>query len=208
MKTNTYRIMKNVLFSFLAICYSIQGLAQNEARLYLTLDDYINQKPTIKVLTIDKRSGGSIAMSGGSDYKVYEKTDKVFSKEIKKDYYLVERNDSLFVNMRHLGGSWYGLSFYRNNKYIFFVGAESKLQNDGAAASMFGVAGGLATAGIEYNYLIDLSDKSQKFLTPTFMKELLGENSVAYLEYKKEEYKYSTETILKYLNMHYHQKSK
>lgn len=178
--------------------YAIGAYAQCDAKLYATTDDYVQMKHTSATVTIEKRSGGSIAMIGGSDYKIYNDGDKALSKELKKTYFLVECNDSLYVNFKYMGSHSYGVAFYRNDNYIFFIGAESKVKTSDNAALMFGAIGGLATAGAKYNYILNLSTRSIRFVTPTVMKDIFGDTEL-YARYKNEPYPYSTETLLKYL---------
>lgn len=194
--------MKRLLITTACFIYSTFAIAQSEAKLYATTDDYVKNKPTVTVVTIEKRSSGSIAMVGGSDYKIFSEDDKELSKQLKKEYFLVERSDSLFVNFKHIGGNWYGLSFLRNDKYVFFIGAESKLKNSADMAAMFGAMGGLASAGAKYNYVLRLADGEVSFVTKKVMKEILGDTEL-YNRYIREQYPYSNETIVKYLEEFY-----
>lgn len=102
--------------------YASPANAQQKAIIYLTIADYATGKGITADVTIEKRSGGSIAMVGGCDYKISSETDDALSKELKKNYMVVQRNDSLFINcMKAIGNKWYGLAFYTNKDYIFFL---------------------------------------------------------------------------------------
>lgn len=195
--------MKNTVAICIAVAIACSSFAQSDAKLFANTEDYKTGNAVTEPVIIIKRSAGSIAMTGGSDYKICSDEYPKLGKELRKEYFLVERNDSLFVNFKQLGGKWYGLTFYRNDDYAFFIGGASKLQNSDEATVMFGAVGGLATAGITYNYVLDLKKNKTLFVSKDFMKEFLGEKSELYQFYRKEEYPYSTETVQKYIDAKY-----
>lgn len=194
--------MIKLLITLSSLIYATGAYAQCEGKLYATTADYVQKKPTTATVIIEKRSGGSIAMIGGSDYKIYKEGDKALTKELKKTYFLVECNDSLYVNFKYMGSHSYGVSFYRNDEYVFFIGAESNVKNSDNAALMFGAIGGLAAAGAKYNYILNLSDRSIHFVEPEYMKKIFGETEL-YQRYKNEKNPYLTEVVLQYLKEHY-----
>ncbi|MCB0696986.1 MAG: hypothetical protein KDC07_06460, partial [Chitinophagaceae bacterium] len=155
-------MLKLTLTSILIIS-SACAHAQAEAFIYPKTIDYIEKTPVASNLIIEPRSRGSIIAGGGAEYKIYSPYDNNINKKLKKEYFLVERNDSLFVNCHYLRDKWYSLSFFRNERYIFFVsGPSSLMNNNGAvvgAGLMFGLVGGamagMAQAGAKYNYVID-----------------------------------------------------
>lgn len=194
--------MPKILIALLFILSSGYALAQTEAYIYPSTADYKAGKPIVSPLLIEKRSKGTIVLSGGSDYKITHPENKELSKKLRKEYFLVMCNDSLFVNCHFMGGNWYGLSFYRNNQYIFFVGCASSLLDNNEFISGQGViVGGLVgadAATARYNYVIDLENKSTHLVEPAYMKKIFGETEL-YERYKNEKNPYLTETVKKYL---------
>ncbi len=198
--------MLKLILPLTLMLLSVCAIAQTEANIYPKTADYVEHKPLKTALIIERRSKGSIAMGGGCDYKITGIDDKTLDIKLKKEYFLVERNDSLFVNCHYLGDKWYGLAFYKTDRYIFFLGCQSKVMNDNgtvlAAGVMFGVVGG-AIAGMgaatdRYNYVIDLQAKRMHFVEPEYMIEVFGDTEL-FQRYKKEKDLYTTETLMKYL---------
>lgn len=187
-------------------CCAGGAVAQQDAFIYPKTADYLADKPNRTKLIIEKRTKGSIMLSGGSDYKIYHLTDDELNKKLKKEYFLVMQNDNLFVNCTYIGNKWYGLSFYRNDDYVFFVAGPSYLLNDnervGSSGALFGGLAAADAANTKYNYVIDLRNKSIHFVEPGYMKKIFGETEL-YERYKKENNPYLTEVVLQYLKENY-----
>lgn len=205
--TNLCHYIATALFIF--VWSTGNAVAQQEAYIYPKTADYRANKPIKSQLVVERRTKGSILMSGGSDYKIFHLMDEQLNKKLKKEYFLVMQNDYLFVNCIFMGNKWYGLSFYRNDDYIFFVGGSSSLLNSnermGSSGLLFSGLAGADAAMARYNYVIDLRNKSTHFVEPEYMKSIFGETEL-YERYKKEKNPYLTEVVLQYLNEHYNRK--
>lgn len=190
------------IFSFLFI--SSYSHAQTESIIYPTLSDYRENKGLKAKVVVDKRSQSSILMVGGCDYKIHTDEDDKLNKLINKEYTLIQYKDSLFVNCRIIRNKWYGLSFFKNEKYLFFTGATSGLREhrkymEYFSSGMGGAIGGAMDASQVYNYAIELSTGEVLFVTKKFMQELLSSQPELYEKYAAEKSPYYTGTILKYL---------
>lgn len=200
-------IYQNIIAVSVAFtCIMSNAAAQKHAFIYPKTSDYLANKHISIKLIIEKRRKGSIMLGGGNDYKIYHPTDEALNKKLRKEYFLVMRNDSLFVNCTYIGNKWYGHSFYRNNDYVFFVAGPSYLLNDnerfGSGGALFWGLAAADAAITKYNYVIDLRNKSIHFVDPGYMKKVFGETEL-YERYSKEKNPYLTEVVLQYLKEHF-----
>lgn len=190
--------MKYLLITLALCAQGILSYSQSIAKLYLNTDAYTSNQPEEKAITIKTRGGGAIAMVGGADYTLEVEGNKKLTKKLRFDYFLVDYNDTLFVNCRYIGTIGYGITFYKNDKYIFFLGPTSGLVG-GNGGLLTGTTLGIIQAGSTYNYVVDLERKKIMFAGVDFMKELIGDDTELYKKYRKDPSKFTTTSLMKYL---------
>lgn len=185
--------------------------AQQAALIYPTLQDYVAGKYITADVIIEQRSSGSIAMVGGSDYKVHSEDNRI-SKGLKKEFMAVKRNDSLFINCHDIIRSkGYALAFYATKDYIFFTtGASGKKEHqidmqkvDPTYGMMFGAVGagiaGAQNAKLRYNYVINLTTGVAYVVNIRSMQMVLEDHPDVNREYMNAGHPTDLPSILQYL---------
>lgn len=181
--------------------------AQISTELFKSLDDFKNSNPiTDTTIKIEKRTKNQIFMSGGNDFKFYS-PDKTLNKELKREYFAVKRNDSLFINCFQLQlGFWYAYAEKIGDK-LFFTGAitMNKEQQEKLALTSYvlGPIGGGISAGklalLRFYYTMNLNSGETTYLSKEKMIDLISIFPELVEKYKTEIEPENIETQKKYI---------
>lgn len=143
-------------------------------------------------------------MSGGGDYKIYngeKETDKI----IKTKLFVIEINDSLYINCRGLKykkrpiGAWFAPALIRQGNVYF-----SAIPTSSDAAIAFGAIGvaiesSNATSSRVYYEINPADYKKLKKVDTERMKKILKDYPESLAQYEKELFKEHIEIVGKYL---------
>ena len=194
-----------ILFSVVAIYASAQG------RYCKSYDDFVADRWTeLPTLIVIGNSVSHQVWVGGNDFKL-DTGDKTTNKMLKKEAFVVEYQDTLYVNLRNLRyekvlfGNGYAQGLVYDKNKILFVTHRIGSAVDGkrvASAFFFGAMGAAITETNIRNdrvcYLIDNNGDGKKtqivLLDDKFMGELLSKDSRLMECYKEKEKKKERES--------------
>ena len=193
--------MLTSLFSIILMVLVPSLSAQQEVKLYKTFEDYKADSCTInKYVKINYRTETDIRNFGGNNYSIYSSHRK-FMRELKRDYWGVERNDSLFINCLPLGlGTWYAYAEKVGNN-LFFVATKSNTQDAVMIGILFGAIGSaIASSQVSrHYYILDIETGIPSYLNRATMFELLSFDDTLQQQYKNEETPEKVVVLRKYL---------
>lgn len=201
---NNYKMFP-ILIALFQIALELS--AQNAVKVFNTFIDYTNQNPkTCSSVIVERRTQGDIFMSGGNDYKIYS-IDKTLSKDIKKVFWGIECNDSLFVNcFHHKLGFWYAYA-EKIGERLFLKASitldKEQQQKMAMTSYALGPIGGGISAGklaqLRYYYNIDLTTGEITYLSKKKMLEFIAKFPILVEQYDLEPKPEDINILRKYL---------
>lgn len=137
----------------LVVCLMATAFANAQNRYCLSLDDYhANRWTDLPTLQVSHRSASKKAWWGGGDVS-FDTGDKALDKKLVKEAFIIENNDTMYINCRQLtfDKALFGKGFvhvypYREEGALLFVQQRvgNAATSEQTTAMMFGLIGGIA----------------------------------------------------------------
>ena len=199
-----------ILLLIMLACRHYTLSAQQQAALYAGMEDYNKGECLLaENVEITTRSKNDIKMNGGNDYKI-EADDYNIKNDLKRFYWFVKQNDTLYLNMKPIMKSkWYAKALYSDTTYIYFRAGNGEVYNPGRgkvlmASAMFGaIGGGFAAASAakeRYDYILDRRSGNVYLADKTLLLNIVKGKEGLYNQLYKVRSELTQEEIIYYLS--------